>query len=240
MSQNPYTPRDPFGGSAPVLDVQPRVSGLAVASFVTSLLCCIPGLGAVAAVLGIGSLVSISRSQGRLGGRGLAFTAIVLGVLGTVLWLGLLIGASQMVGYFRPYHATMAAIEAGNWAGARAELTPAAAGALTDERLNAWREEYRKTYGNFREFPPGLLGLIKGYMAVGQGMQAVNQAQGLYPNRSPVPLPAKFDNGPGAVIFVMDQSQIGSGGIPRLDNIGIAGKGSGIIWLIDPSAKPSP
>lgn len=237
MSQAPpFTPRDPFAPEVPA--EEPRVSGLAIASFVTSLLCCIPGVGAIAAVLGIGAIVSISHSRGRLSGRTLAFVAVALGVLGTVLWIGVMIGASRMVAWFQPYQATVTAIEAGDWATARGQLTPGAA-AIPDERFEAFRDEYRKTYGNFADFPQGLGGLFKGYMAVGPGMQSVNQAQSTYPNRNAVPLPANFANGPGVVIFVMNESQMANAR-PALENIGIAGQGTGIVWLVDPAATPAP
>ncbi len=239
MSQiPPYTPRDPFAAQAPAVDVQPRVSGLAVASFVVALLCCIPGVGAVAAVLGIGAIVSISRSQGRLGGRALAFVAIVLGVLGTVLWLAILIGASQIVASLQPYRSTVAAIEAGDATGARQHLTGAAAG-VTDERLTAFRDEYRQKFGSFREFPQGLGGVFSAWMAVGRGWSDMESVKHVYPRQAAIPLGATFDNGPGLVIFVIDDSAR-TPGPPPLKNIGVAGQGTGVIWLVDPAAKPQP
>lgn len=237
MAQTPLAPLDPFAPAEPAQAGQ-RVSGLAVGAFITSLLCCIPGVGVVAAVLGIGALVSIARSEGRLGGRALAFLAIVLGTLGTMLIVGILVGASWVVGALQPYRATMSAIEAGDVAGARAHLVGTAS-AVSDARLAAFREEYRRAFGGFRRFPPGLGGCVRGWMAVGPGWSDVDHAQRAYPGGGFVPLGAEFDTGPGLVIFVMDDSGAASG-LPGLKNIGIAGRGSGITWLVDPSGTPSP
>lgn len=64
-------------------DIPKRTSGLAVASLVCSLVCCIPALPAVGALLGLGSFVAIGRNV-MLRGRGLAIAGILLGILITV------------------------------------------------------------------------------------------------------------------------------------------------------------
>ncbi len=82
MSQfdNPYANA---GAAAHGNDIPRRTSGLAVASLVCSLVCCIPALPAIGAILGLGSLVAMGRNV-MLRGRGLAIAGIVLGVLMTV------------------------------------------------------------------------------------------------------------------------------------------------------------
>jgi hypothetical protein len=82
----------------------PVTSGKAVASFILGLLsfCLFIFAGIPAIILGIISLVNISRSNGRLKGHGLAIAGIVLGVLGgmlmgPVLAIALLVPAVQKV-----------------------------------------------------------------------------------------------------------------------------------------------
>lgn len=64
----------------------PRTSGLAVASLVLALIGAFTVVGTLAAVLlGLGALVSIARSGGRLAGAGFAVFGLILGVLFTGL-----------------------------------------------------------------------------------------------------------------------------------------------------------
>src|SRR5262245_11130022 len=96
MTRNPYEQPLP-GEEMPAEDVRARVSGLAVSSLVFGWLCCIPGSGLIGTILGGAGLVSISKSDGRLSGRTMAFIGIVLGLLGTALWLAVGVGARQMM-----------------------------------------------------------------------------------------------------------------------------------------------
>lgn len=230
MTQTPYTPRDPFAAEQVVGDQ--RVSGLAIGSFVTSLLCCIPGVGAIAAVLGIGALVSIGRSGGRLTGRALAFMAIVLGLLGTMGYIGLAIVLSQLGAIMQPYYGTLAAIESGDTVAARRQMSGQVAAAITDERLAEFKEEYRQVHGSFQQFPQGFIGLLQGYVSLGARMQLVDEAERVYPGKGVWPMPARFDNGEALVVFVVEDS---GGGAPQIINIGVEGSGQPFIWLKDPS-----
>jgi hypothetical protein len=66
----------------------PRTSGLAIASLVLALVGAFTVVGTVAAVLcGLGALLSIGRSGGRLAGAGFAVFGLILGVLFTALTL---------------------------------------------------------------------------------------------------------------------------------------------------------
>ena len=89
------------------------MSGLAVASVVFGLLCCIPGSGLIGTILGGAGLIRISQSEGRLTGRGMAFFGLVLGLFGTVVWLAL--GTGLMYSLNRLNVATRQV--AGQWTG---------------------------------------------------------------------------------------------------------------------------
>jgi hypothetical protein len=68
--------------------VPQRTSGLAIASFVLSLVW-VCGFGSLLAVIfALVALGDISRSRGRLGGTGLAVAGLILGLLGSI-WLGI-------------------------------------------------------------------------------------------------------------------------------------------------------
>ena len=79
----------------------PKTSGLAIASLIFGIgAFCIPILpGLAAVILGVFGLSGINRSQGRLGGRGLAVAGIITGGVGMCLWLALalLLPAVQQV-----------------------------------------------------------------------------------------------------------------------------------------------
>jgi len=74
----------------------PKTDGMAIASMVCSLAglvaCCIPSV--VGLILGLVSLSRIKKSQGALGGRGMAITGVVVGA---VLTAGMLIYAAVVL-----------------------------------------------------------------------------------------------------------------------------------------------
>jgi uncharacterized protein DUF4190 len=98
--QQPYQsggyPQPSYGGPGylpPAYTPAPPNEGLAVASMVVGIvsmvLACGYGIGLlgspVAMVLGRVSMKRIDRSQGQLGGRGMAQAGFILGIIGTVL-----------------------------------------------------------------------------------------------------------------------------------------------------------
>jgi hypothetical protein len=87
--------RDDWGDETPRRDVATRTSGKAIGALVFGVLSfCLSLLAGVPAIiLGVMSLSDISSSRGRVGGRGLAITGIILGVVGS-----LLIGPAVMIG----------------------------------------------------------------------------------------------------------------------------------------------
>jgi hypothetical protein len=63
----------------------PRTSGLTIAALVVGILALCGGILALPGlILGIASLVQVNRSQGRLGGRGMAWSAIGLSLVGFI------------------------------------------------------------------------------------------------------------------------------------------------------------
>ncbi len=90
-AQPPSPPLPPGAGAAPAgrpPGARPTTSALAIVSLVASLLPCIPLVGPlVAIVCGHMALGQIKRSEGKVGGRGMALAGTVLGYAGLVLQL---------------------------------------------------------------------------------------------------------------------------------------------------------
>lgn len=244
MSQY-QSPRDPFGGSYPADDpseaISPRVSGLAVASIVAGVLCCVPGVGAVGVVLAIAALISVSRSEGRLGGRTLAFIALVLGVLGTMAWVGIALGVRQAYIIYdgELMGPTVEAAQYGekdDWALYRGLLTPDANGRVSDADLEAFRAAYRTQFGP-------LVGPVGGSSSAGRaGPRPGGQGS---KDAIDIPIPAEFQSGmaffvirfPAQVFY--DVFLSGQDLKRKVDNIGVFTK-DGMIWLVPDAPKPTP
>jgi hypothetical protein len=232
MTRNPY--QHPI--DEPAMDVSPRVSALAVSSLVFGLLCCIPVSGLIGTILGGAGLVRISKSDGRLSGRGLAFTGLILGLLGTMFWIGL--GAATIYGFkeAQKYAQPIMSISQGDFAGARQRLSPATAKALTDERAKAFADEVKDALGAPQRMPRGIFEWISNYGEIGQLAQHV---QSNAPNRtSPVPLPVHFEKGLAAIGVYLDEDASIPGGGPAIKNISIHTKDGKTIWLIPPDSGP--
>lgn len=98
-------PQPGYGQPAYPYAVAPPTDGLALGSMITGIaalvLSCAYGIGLlaspVALVLGKVSLNRIKRSEGRLGGHGLALTGFILGIVGTALLVLALIGLAIII-----------------------------------------------------------------------------------------------------------------------------------------------
>jgi hypothetical protein len=91
----PYPQQPPYGYPVAV-----PTDGLAIGAMITGIaglvMACAYGLGLlaspVALVLGKVSMNRIARSEGRLGGRGMALAGFILGIVGTALLVLVIIG----------------------------------------------------------------------------------------------------------------------------------------------------
>ena len=127
-----------------------RVSRLSVAALVLGLLSCLPVVGFIAAVLGVVSLGRIGRSGGRLGGRTFAAVGMTFGLIASILWLSLALGARQeyaryKVRFVEPASAYLTAVLQGDMAAARAPFEPGAAPG--DEAVRAFAEAVKTHAG---------------------------------------------------------------------------------------------
>src|SRR5262245_35170588 len=138
---------------APLTDDLPtptRVSGLAVASLIFGLLCCIPGSGLLGVILGGAGLIRIGQAEGRLSGRGLAMIGIVLGMLSTVLYAGVVLGGLATMNRLTVYARVVESAQKGDAASVRAMLSPATAGALSDDAITEFGSRVTQEWGAYR------------------------------------------------------------------------------------------
>lgn len=242
MSQNPYAQTADFAPPP-----ESRTSVLAILSLVCSLICIVPGLGLLGAILGISALFSISRSQGAVRGNGMAVTGVVVGLLVSVLWIGLGIGAaqlSQMFGknFVGPVGSMVTAIEAGDYKTARQSFDPRLNAAVTDEQIKAFADAYQAELGHYRAMPKTLVEMIGAYGNIGPRLQ---NYQGGAPGGA-MPLPATFEKGDTLILIMMPQ---GPGArphpgpsvwIPQLTNVGVLTPAGKEIWLVPVQGLPPP
>jgi len=187
-----------------------RTSIMAILSMIFGIGGCCLGITSIPAILlGIFSLVGISRSKGRVGGSGFGIAGILIGLLTLALWGGLfgasVFGLNSMVDTFgAKTEEVFLDLQANNFDSARALLSSPAADS-SDEELIAFREGYRSGLGNLVSKPDGIGDLISGYLAISELIQSYSGDRGY------IPIPMRFDSGWGLVFYVTDPNSPASG-----------------------------
>jgi len=235
MSDNPYA--NDYGDET-MHDGPPRTSALAVTSLVMSLICCIPVVPLLGAGVGVGALIGIGGSRGRVGGKGLAIAGIIIGALVSAAHVGVLIAFDMGVGMmYGSGHNVMSEIESGNYDAARSGMVGNAAN-LNDDQFEAFKTTYQAEYGSFQSIPHSLFDIVPGYFSMGQQMQNY-QPQGQQQNI--LPAPGYFDQSTTMIIFNFDpnaqpQTQPGATtvGVPLLDIRIVMPDGSELSLLAGP------
>lgn len=237
MSQNPYAhPMD----LPPEPEYGQRTSALAIASLVFGLLCCIPGVGLIGTILGGAALVRISGSRGRLGGRGLALVGIVLGILGTVVYIAVILGLMSFLNGLTVYGDTFANLQSKNYASVRAMLDPATSAAVTDERLDEFAADLQTEHGTYRGVPKGLGEWFGGYGQLGQQIQPILDRVPAGRNRT-IPLPLKFDQGYALGMFIINPGAgTGPTGAALIEDMAFVDRSGQPVWLMGTLAGQPP
>jgi len=186
-----------------------RTSILALLSMISSLICCIPGLSVLGTFMGIGAIISIGGSTGRLGGRGMAWTGIIVGVLVTMLWGGLAIGGAkawkEAQGFLIDLSTEVIAMESGDFDTARKLLTAQASTDTSDEAFAEFVAAYQADYGTLGELDTTIGGMFSSFAASGQVFQS-------YPGDAPIPLVFNTSGGPVMFVVVATQMDIENAG----------------------------
>lgn len=266
MTTYPPSPNNPYAsfgkpGNDFETPVATRTSILAVAALVLSLLCFVPGLGVLALMLGGAAILLISRSNGRLGGLGLAVTGCIIGLVTSVIWVLMTIGAvsamqslnSTMAPMLAPARTALTAIEQNDYGTARTQFTPTLAATVTDEQIKDFHQQYQAELGNFKSSPNSVADFVRGFISFG-GQMGQNQAQ-MQQNQGQnlVPIPVEFDKG-WALVFVQftpnsntntptsgtTQQPGSSSFVVHIANLGIATTTGKEFWLIPKASAITP
>lgn len=231
MSQYPYS-HGPYDADA--MSEPPRTSAMAVVSLVISFLGCCSPVGLLAALLGMFSLVGISKSQGRVTGKGLAIAAIIIGLITAMVGIGVYIGSGVL--YKRVYagltEPLMADIEAGDFNSAQSSLVST----ITTEQLTQFREAYHNELGNFTGVPGGWFEAMEAFSDpnVGSAASSASGQQGV------IPIPGYFDQGTALMIFRLDQRTTNQSGVPTFSDIVIVLPNGDELKLSAPAINPPP
>lgn len=136
---------------APTMAETPRTSGIAITALICSLVFCCPFTTILGIVLGAVALVMIGNNPMRRG-KGMALTAIVLGVLFTagqfVTWRWYQQNIVELM--MRGPEPALQAGFAGDISGFRASFHSSTGVAASDAEAQAFIEELRNRYGEFQ------------------------------------------------------------------------------------------
>ncbi|MEL6797998.1 MAG: DUF4190 domain-containing protein [Planctomycetota bacterium] len=241
MSENPYAAQPvPAGGTMQSSDFgssmpsgPARTSVLAILSLLFSLVCFIPGLSTIGSVLGVFAIIGISSSKGRVKGTGLAVAGIVIGLLVTIIWIGLAIGVNQGLQQYATFGSIVADVQDGDEPAVRARLTTSTNEAVTSADIAAFQAAYRDDAGAYNGVPTGIGPLISSFTELGQGGATPDPASVPYANA--IPLPGNFDNGTRLMWIALSATERTDSGTPGYENFGIELSDGTIAWLIDPA-----
>lgn len=216
-----------------------RTSIMAILSMIFGVGGCCLGVTSIPAILlGVFSLVGISRSKGRVGGTGFSIAGILVGLLTLALWAGLFFGGGFMTSKVISQFGTITEqvfvdVQSNDFDSARAAMGSPAADA-PDADIIAFREAYRSSLGDFVAKPDGLGEAWSGYGAVIQLFQPYNGRPGY------IPIPMRFDSGWALVIYVIDTNGQSQGMPKPLTLIVIDQQGNEFHLPLNSSTAPVP
>ena len=202
MSDMAYEPHQDLG----VYAEPERTSLSAVLGFLFSLGGCCFGVTALLGLpLSIIAMVSIGRSRGRLGGRGLAVAGMILGLMNLALWGSCLGGVVMSAGQaetviMQPTEEVFTLLQQDDFDGVRARLGAPGANA-TDAELIAFREAYRSTLGDFVARPSSLMEYVNSMMRMGPWQPVLSN-----PGQQQIPLLATFEHGEALILITPEQA----------------------------------
>ena len=189
-------PDDP--NDAPAVPREPdRISKMAAVSLLASIFFCIPGVGFIAAILGVVSLYRIGGSGGRLGGRTFAAVGLTIGLISTAGWLSIGLGARQAYATYARSMATpmveyLTALKTPDHAAATAIFDPASK--PSPEQCDAFGQSLSNTLGS-------AIGPVNTFADARTMWSMRRTAVALDPTRTYTGGPLRFDKGIAMVLF---------------------------------------
>lgn len=237
MSQNPFSPQAQMEYQEPQ---RRRMSVLAVMSLIFSIICCIPGTGAIGTLLGTAALFRISRSEGRLRGTGLAVAGIILGLIVTAVYIGIAMAFAASIQVINADSAAVArAVEADDTKSVQSFFSPAAGAAVTDADVKAFHGAIDAKVGKFISTSDSLWEYFRwwtGPAGRGFGMSGGGRGQ-----QNVLPHPVKYNGEIVVMVFEMDPMGGGGGGSSpirgNLLNVGVIFNDGSKVDLVN---RPAP
>jgi hypothetical protein len=238
MSSNPY---DQSGAEAPpkpgyeAWHEEPgrtRLSALAVASLILAILCVTAPIGVI---LGVAALFVIARSGGRLSGRGLALTGVIIGLAASLLWTAILVGAviawrGYQTQFAAPVEAVMKAVDEGSFDAARAKLSGTVT--LTDEQMGAFRDSIRGELGAFQR---GLHSPGEFFSATSNSGPAFQASQDRAARiKAMAPIILRYEKGSAVVWVKVNERDM------TIVNLLVATNSGTLTYLVDPGQITKP
>lgn len=250
MSQNPYAQPYPQQYQQPPgygMQAPPRTSALAILSLVCSLLCCIPGPSILGVLFGGVALLAIGMSGGRVKGVGLAISGLIIGIVVTVIWIAMAIGAMGLGTMFgKMVDPALKGLAARDVTQTQSAFVSSAHGSIDRGRVQEFGRLVEDTYGQYERMPEGIGELIGEWGTIFSDPnvgQATQTAQNQFGQDGVFPMPAKFDTGWHAIMIYMDSSGSQTNqtsGMPLLHDIGIVLDDGSLVWLVSDAGSPLP
>ena len=159
----------------------PQRSGLATTAMVCSFIVCCPITTIVGPILGLIALISL-KGKPHISGKGFAWTAIIVGLISTILWvvIGFFVGRMAIQFIQQAGEVTTTTIQAGfdkDYTTLRAGLAQSSSD-VSDEEIGQFVNELESRYGTFDS-------------AI-MNLEEQDQIQALEPTANEVPLPMQL------------------------------------------------
>lgn len=247
MTQGPWQNNygGPGGQNSDGIIVPARTSILAVSSLVFSLVCCLPGTGAIAAALGGGALVQIGRSEGRLTGKALAIVGMILGLITSVVWIGAALGAAGTWNSIRTgIEPAVTAVQSADVTKIKALLTPQAAAAASDAQILKFSNDVNLKLGKFQSITGNLIEVANFYLNMGRVLPPDLLQEFQLGKAAYLPIPIDFEKGSVTVLLKLpadnqSRAQSGSFGGILTNIIVILPDGTRLVMLEEAAATPT-
>lgn len=226
--------------------VPQRTSVAAIISLICGILglvvCCVPFVGPFFGIVGlicaIAAFMAIGRSDGRLGGNGLAVGGMICSIIAMIFGIVIVVGMSQFTKMFNGYGTAITIAQSDDTSTLSPMLSAAAGQRATPEGLAAFKTESLGSLGAFQRIKPGMMPFFKSFAMMGQlGGGVPPKYQGRGGGVSLLPAIAEFEKGEGLFLIVFNQNEQTNSTLPfgNIENIGVAPAGGPVTWLIDPA-----
>lgn len=221
---NPYAQTQPMGDGGADADVdayqEPKGTSItAIFSLVLGVLCCTGPLAVPLAIIAL-----FRTGHGKKGGRVLAIIGLILGLIGSALWVGFFVSAQSSIRQQMKYGEFFAALEQDDWATARGFMSPDLSAATSDEELAEFAAATDSEFGTVVSVPDSFGAYLRSQSdpVAGPLAQELMMASGGFNlTRMPQVQIYEFTSGAAAVGFVVTPSVQSAAGVPSLAEVRI-------------------